>query len=220
MPKPKTRPVKAVKPVLHILCEGEKTEPNYLSSYIEAYCQANRRLQVIKIEKTKANTPVTLVNAAIKEKGKVPDGDVFWVVYDRESQQKHSDKLHADAYEKAQQKDIKLAISNVCFELWLLLHFQDSAAPYSSYDDLIKNSPLRAECKKRDLADYAKGNKQLFSELSQAEIAQARRRAEKINQASQATATSPQRPYQLNPYTDVHKLLAAIDDFIKTTAAG
>jgi hypothetical protein len=205
---------------LHILCEGEKTEPNYLSSYIEAYCQANRRLQVIKIEKTKANTPVTLVNAAIKEKGKVPDGDVFWVVYDRESQQKHSDKLHADAYEKAQQKDIKLAISNVCFELWLLLHFQDSAAPYSSYDDLIKNSPLRAECKKRDLADYAKGNKQLFSELSQAEIAQARRRAEKINQASQAAATSPQRPYQLNPYTDVHKLLAAIDDFIKTTAAG
>jgi hypothetical protein len=145
---------------------------------------------------------------------------VFWVVYDRESQQKHSDKLHADAYEKAQQKDINLAISNVCFELWLLLHFRDSTASYSSYDDLIKNSPLRADCKARGLADYDKGNKQLFGKLSEADITQARRRAEKINQASQAAATSPQRPYQRNPYTNVHELLAAIDDFIKTTAAG
>ncbi len=160
MPKKNNRPKKEIKPVLHIYCEGEKTEPNYLNGYIDKFFPTNRRLKVIKIEATKKNTPKQLVDEAVTAKiaaiKNSLDEDVFWVVYDRESEQKYTDALHALAYDKGQKHGISIAISNVCFEAWLLLHFQDTTASYSCYDDLRNNSVLRAECKIRGLIDYDK----------------------------------------------------------------
>ena len=53
MPKPRSAANKPVKPILHIFCEGEKTEPNYLNGYLGKFHPGNRRLNVIKVEKTK-----------------------------------------------------------------------------------------------------------------------------------------------------------------------
>ena len=220
MPKKKDRPYRDVKPVLHIYCEGEKTEPNYLNDYIAKYFPTNRLLKVVKIETTKKNTPKQLVDEAAAAKAAAKknslDDDVFWVVYDRESEQKYSDKLHAAAYDKAQKHAIYLAISNVCFEVWLLLHFHDTTAQFANFDDLKKNSTLRSECKKRGLLDYDKADKTIFSILTEDEIKQARSRAKKINKHTEECAdSSSTKPYQWNPYTDVYRLLDAIDEFAK-----
>jgi hypothetical protein len=216
MPKKRDNPKREVKPVLHIYCEGEKTEPNYLSGYIDKYFPSNRRLKVIKIESTKKNTPKQLIEEAVAAKKVAKrnslDDDTFWVVYDRESEQKYPDALHATAYDKAQKNSISLAISNVCFEAWLLLHFQDTTASYSCYDDLRDNSALRAECKTRGLPDYDKGNKVIFSIFKEDEINDARDRAIRINKHTESCADpSRTKPYQWSPYTDVYKLLDAID---------
>jgi hypothetical protein len=212
MPKNNDRPKKEVKPVLHIFCEGEKTEPNYLNGYIDKFYPTIRPL--IKIEPTKKNTPKELVTEALTFKKKSPDWDFFWVAYDRESEQKYTDNHHAQAYDKAQNNTISLAISNVCFEVWLLLHFQETTKPYSNYDDLRDNSKLRNYCKQRGLPDYDKGNKAIFGVLKENEIRDARIRANRINkQTEESAAPSRTKPYQWNPYTGVYKLLFAIDKF-------
>ena len=89
MPKKHSRPQRPVKPILRIFCEGKKTEPHYFNGYIGRKFPANSRLKVIRIEPTKKNTPKELVEEAVKTKKAALDGDVFWVVYDRESEQKY-----------------------------------------------------------------------------------------------------------------------------------
>ncbi len=213
MPKKRSNSNKDVKPVFHIFCEGE-TEEAYLRGYINKFYSGNRRLKVIQIEKTKKNKSIDLVEDAIKSQKNCPKGDIFWVVCDREDEKEYSDERHKIAYDKAKPKNISIAISNVCFEVWILLHFQATVKPFSIYDDLIKNSSLRDLCKKRGLDDYEKGNKQIFDIFKGKELDDARTRAERMNKDTQKNADSKwTMPYQWNPYTNVHELLDAIDQF-------
>lgn len=217
MPKPRGKKNLALKPVLHIFCEGKKTEPNYLYGYLITQYTGNRLLQVIKVEKTNKNTPIQLVEAAIALKGssEIPAHDEFWVVYDRESKAKYSDALHQEALNKANSQKIKIALSNVCFELWILLHFQDVSAPYTSFTNLMKESNLKAELKKVGIKNYEKADARVF-EIIKKYIPDARNRAEKMNRSTaNASHDNEERPHLLNPYTKVHELLDAIDLFAK-----
>ena len=203
MPKGRKENQQKLKPNLHIFCEGEKTEPNYLKGYIERKFPGTRLSPVIPTAK---NTPVQLVEEAIKVKNKSPDGDLFWVVFDREAENKYTDALHNEARNKAKVSGVKIAFSNVCFEVWILLHFQADIAAYTSYADLWKRSSLKTHIK-----GYDKGKKQKFSEEK---ISAARRNAKDLNKRTQDGADPSWRyPYQWNPYTDVYKLLDAIDKF-------
>lgn len=217
MPKPrKNRQEQKLKPVLRIYCEGAKTEPNYLQGYIDKFFPTNRRLKVVRIENTKKNTPKQLVDEAVLAKkvaNKSGLNDSFWVVYDRESEIKYSEELHRNAYKKAQRNDVAVVLSNVCFEVWLVLHFQETAAPYSCYDELRKSSLLRQEFRKRGISDYDKGEKTIFSLFSEQEVQNARARALQMNlQMEQSADPSRNSPYHMNPFTDVYKLLDKIDE--------
>ena len=57
MPKVRGYGSKKLKPVLHIFCEGEKTEPNYLNGYLQKNYSGNRLLKVVRVEKTADSTP-------------------------------------------------------------------------------------------------------------------------------------------------------------------
>ncbi len=217
MPKSRNnRLQKKLRPVLHIYCEGAKTEPNYLQGYLNKYFPTNRRLKVIKIEDTKKNTPKQLVDEAIKKKKQTDKdhlNDSFWLVYDREAESKYSDQLHQEAYNKAEKHNICIALSNVCFEVWLLLHFLQTTRPYSCYDELEREGILQREFNKKGIDGYHK-NSNIFHHLTDQEIQNARDRSQHINQQTeQSAAFSRCRPYQLNPYTDIYKLLDAVDEF-------
>ncbi len=217
MPKPRKKSYKKVEPVLHIYCEGEKTEPIYLKGYINKFHPGNRRYKIIEIEETKKNTPVQLVNEAVKRKKdhSTPDGDKFWVVYDRESTAKYSETLHRKAYDKAQSNSVDVALSNVCFEVWILLHLVDSNASYASCDDLLRKSPLKAELRKRGISNYDKADTKVFEVISD-NIDDARKRAKSLNQATlNSSYDTENSPYKLNPYTRVHELLDAIDELLR-----
>ncbi|MBQ0713039.1 MAG: RloB domain-containing protein [Porticoccus sp.] len=217
MPRPRRNASKKLRPVLHIFCEGEKTEPNYINGYLRKFHASNRLLKVIKVEKTDKNTPVQLVEEAIKlkEDKDTPALDFFWVVYDREAESKYSDTLHREALDKAQGKNIKVSLTTICFEVWLLLHFSDTAAPYSSCSDLLKNSSLNDELNKLGIKKYDKASNDIF-ELISDRIPDARVRAERMNDAIiKSSSHNKDHPYSLNPYTGVHLLLDAIDDFVE-----
>jgi RloB-like protein len=60
---------------------------------------------------------------AIEEEAEI---DEFWCVFDVEWPKNHPGLL--EAVQQAHANGIHLAISNPCFELWLILHFQDHTA--------------------------------------------------------------------------------------------
>jgi hypothetical protein len=213
---PKKRKPSQLKPLktLRIFCEGERTEPNYLKGYI-ATLDIRARKSVIEVEKTRKNTAIQLVEEAIdikKSSGSLPE-DEFWVVYDRESVGKYSDDLHAKARAKADKAGIRIALCNVCFEYWLLIHLADTDAPFGSYDDLIGNSVLRAEMKAQCGCDYDKSARSIF-DLLKPYLTDARARAKRLNAKGLESAEAGRdQPHHINPYVGVVDLLDAIDGF-------
>lgn len=200
------RPVRQLRPVLHIFCEGRKTEPNYIEHYKDLFCLAKRAS--IVVEKTDKTTPVQLVEEAVQKKASPSVGkdDEFWVVYDRESPAKYDEKFHQEARDKAVAAGINIALSNVCFEVWLLMHFQPTCAACNTCEELVGRKDFKAH-----FPDYEKGAECTYTAE---QIETARRNAEKMNvRTVNAADKSWVVPSMWNPYTDVHKLLAAIDAF-------
>lgn len=101
-----------------IVCEGEKTEPNYFISF-----EKELPIGTVKIEihGTGKNT-LSLVEYAIKKReSSVQKFDRVWVVFDKDN---FSDHDFNAAVSKGLTNNIKCAWSNEAFELWFLLHFQ------------------------------------------------------------------------------------------------
>ncbi|HBW3419865.1 TPA: RloB domain-containing protein [Klebsiella pneumoniae] len=168
---------------MHIFCEGTKTEPLYLQGYIDEF--ASEKAKVIHIPDIKYNTPIALVNAAIKHKesGYTSGDDEFWVVYDREAVSKYTHALHHEAWDLALANNINIALSNICFELWVLQHFAFKNTPYSSFDDLKKHSTLKKDLLSVGIKDYNKADATLYKKIRLG-IPNARQRAKALNKQS------------------------------------
>lgn len=212
MAKKRNRRAPQVTKKLRVFCEGEKTEPYYLKGYIRHF--RNDHKATIEIMDCTKNTPVQLVEAAIrcKNSNKSIEGDEFWVAYDREAVSKYTRRLHLEAWENARNNGINIALSNICFEFWLLLHFVDSSTSYSSFANLKKNSNLLTEVKNCCGQKYDKASAVLFEAIKE-NIQPARDRAIRINAAGLKGAGHKCEPFDINPYTDMPKLLDAIDRF-------
>jgi len=214
MPKSRKAKKRSPYPMFHIYCEGEKTEPNYIEDYIKRHCEGFRLIQVrrigydetVKIAKTNKTDPCSLVRMAIREKSVEPRGDEFWCVYDREAENKVPEKIHEDAWKMADQNGVKIALSNVCFEFWLLLHQQYTTAAYCSYDDLFKRSKLTAW-----YPNYEKGERRAYEDKDiKKAIANAKRLLADAEKSGRGDF-----PYRMNPFTNIHELIGAINDFFQ-----
>lgn len=88
----------------------------------------------------------------VRSKGQIQDGDEFWVMLDTDH---HVVGTHIrgtmTALKEARHKGFELAISNPCFELWLLLHHVDIPA------DTVFGKPADAEAMlRKTLGGYSK----------------------------------------------------------------
>lgn len=114
-----------------IVCEGEKTEPNYFKSLI-----GFRNSSVISVDIEGAGTgTVRLVKDAIDIKNSSFNKyDRVWTVFDKDSFNDFN-----DAISLANKNNINVAWSNEAFELWYVLHFQylDTAVTRKQYIDII-----------------------------------------------------------------------------------
>jgi len=104
-----------------IVCEGEKTEPNYFESFKQ---DLPRHVVQLDIYGEGANT-LSLIERAqcIRDSRKFGDYpfDQVWVVFDRDS----FDPADFDnAIHKAESDGMRCAWSNEAFELWYILHFE------------------------------------------------------------------------------------------------
>jgi hypothetical protein len=211
MPKKKGANKISVKPAFRIFCEGEKTEPAYIKAYINYFHSENRRL--IVVEDTKKNTPVQLVEVAVREKKLSDDNDIYWVVFDRESIAKYSNELHLKAIKNAKDNGIEIAFSNVCFEYWFLLHFAFTDAAYDCCDSLLRQSQLKKKLEEVGIEDYDKGFPFIFDKLKD-KIPDAFTHAARLKKTALATAEKGKdAPCYLNPYVDVHELFLDMKQF-------
>ncbi len=119
-----------------IVCEGEKTEPNYfegIKNQVDEKFVDKIDINVeLDIEGTGKNTE-SLVNYAIKKRSLSEKiyGNV-WVVFDKDN---FSDEQFTNTINKAGENEIRAAWSNESIELWFLLHFEylDSALSRHRY---------------------------------------------------------------------------------------
>lgn len=133
------------KELILIVCEGEKTEPNYFRKF---------RVSTSNVKVIGAGAlPDKVVERAIKEieDAKTNRKDKFehvWCVFDRDD---HPEKRIISALNLARKNGIKIAFSNECFELWYILHYQllNSSLHRSQYYPLLKKK-LGKSYKKND----------------------------------------------------------------------
>jgi hypothetical protein len=118
-----------------IVCEGEKTEPNYF----KAFPENPEVYDVIDIYGTGYNT-VSLVNEAIRLKNNAQNNKTpyieAWCVFDQDS---FPTEQFGRAISLAASNKIRCAYSIEAFELWYLLHFHyyDSALSREQYKEKL-----------------------------------------------------------------------------------
>lgn len=168
-----------------IVCEGEKTEPNYFRKFRVSTL-------TVDIHGIGANT-VSLVREAIKLRVK-SKYDQVWCVFDKDS---FPDGNFNEAIQVANANNVKVAYTNEAFELWYLLHFNyhDSATSRHHYGEML-TARLGSKYKKNDLDMYDK----IFNLQ-----ATAIKNAKKLLETYTAHA-----PACDNPSTTVHELVCEL----------
>jgi hypothetical protein len=184
------------KPRMLIVCEGEKTEPNYFIQFKESI----RDNLLVFIDGTGKNT-LSLVDYAIEQvEIAVQERENFnmvWVVFDRDS---FSTQDFNEAVSLAKRKKFNVAYSNEAFELWYLLHFDyiDSALSRYQYEKMLTE---------RLSFKYVKNSKDMFDKLLA-------RQETAIRNAERLLASYPNpNPETDNPSTTVHKLVIQLNGY-------
>lgn len=108
-----------------IATEGSKTEPRYFREMASQKYYPNSRVKVWILEKEDdtASSPKHVLRELDRYKDEfyVEEDDELWLVIDLDN---WGDGKIAQVASLCQQKNYKLAVSNPCFELWLLLHIR------------------------------------------------------------------------------------------------
>lgn len=144
---------KEVRVYFLIVCEGEKTEPNYFKSF-----KTNVKSFVYTIDTLgEGSNTKDLVKRTIKARDKSSQQyDSVWVVFDKDS---FSPDNFNGAIQLASHNDIKVGWSNEAFELWYLLHFQYRNT-YMSREDYKKaiekevNDKITAQSKSKKVKPF------------------------------------------------------------------
>jgi len=163
-----------------IYTQGEKTEPIYFRSF-----KKRGSAFTIKIIPHPVD-PKELVCYAVRDRKQAKHGCVLdvWCVFDKDDT---SDSNFNEAIEAAHKNRVRVAYSIECFELWLLLHYEDVTNPLTrdKYNE-------RLSCclgEKYDKTD----DKQIsgFRELQSDAIGRAKKLYEKMMRGKNYAAHNP-----------------------------
>ena len=167
-----------------IVCEGERTEPNYFRAF---------RVPGLVVEGV-ARQALQLVERAIALRSE-SEYDQVWCVFDR-------DDVPLDQFNEAlalaDRSGMHIAYSNQAFELWYLLHFH-------YYNSGITRQDYSGQLTKLLGRSYVKNSETMYDELLA-------RQENAIKHARNLLAThNPIQPAQNNPSTTVHMLVEALN---------
>jgi hypothetical protein len=120
-----------------IACEGRKTEYGYFNAIRQSMRLPTLRVLVVRPYGT---DPLTIVRTALNHKRERErertwtKKDSAWAVFDGDEHKLENLVNWNNAIQLAERNEIRLAISNPCFEFWYLLHFRDHSGNLSRID--------------------------------------------------------------------------------------
>ena len=122
-------PVRKPATIIIVVTEGEKTEPQYLQMFKRIHVQPHVRRSVFDLKVISGvGVPKTVVDRAIQERedlqGPLSREDSVWAMFDRDEHPGFK-----KAKDKARRKRVCLAVSNPCFEIWGIYHYEDCQGP-------------------------------------------------------------------------------------------
>jgi hypothetical protein len=181
-----------------IVCEGEKTEPEYFRAY-------RVMASVISVDvRGAAGDPMRVVQTAREEHDKAArlyqmrkPYDQIWCVFDRDDVPAHRFR---QAIDEAHRLGVRVAYSNQAFELWYLLHFHfvNTAMPRSDY--IAKLNSLLPD-------GYSKNSRTIYRNLQD-------KQETAIQFAAKLLALYPApNPERDDPSTTVHLLIKELNRF-------
>ena len=189
---------------LLIVCEGEKTEPQYLCEIQQAYRLATAHVQVLHSQfGTEPQQVLDYALAVFKDgdraRGVHPKSfDRIVVVFDRDEHKSYHAALAQAAAQSGKLKNdngvavpLEAVASVPCFELWLLLHFEEALAPLHRHEAM--------ERLKVHLPGYEKGGGGHW-QATQARLGDATTRAQRLAEGTNAFDGT-------QPYTAMHELV-------------
>lgn len=197
-----------------IVCEGEKTEPNYFKSLKEDLPRGVLEVCRFEIEGTGFNTD-SLVKGAMTLRDEWQEKtnrtiDKLWVVFDRDSFMPQSFnaaiQMCINNNRDKKKKPIDAIWTNEAFELWYLLHFEyyNTGISRKQYQEKIEQN-----FKNKGLKNYKykKNSTEMYSLLEKyASITTAIKNAANLEKSY----NGQQNYAEQNPCTMVHKLVAEL----------
>lgn len=188
-------------PFIKIVCEGKKTEPNYFNGWLKAkgFKLPNPAF------KARNHSPIGVAKEArdwykAALKLKIPADQIhIWAVFDCDG--------HAgipEAFDLLSHFPIRIAYSSICFEFWVLLHYQRTSRQFQDCDEVIKYIQDHHD------ENYAKANDH-FDRLKD-KIPTAIANAEWLTNTHWEFDEG--QIWHRNPHTDVFKIIQTIESII------
>lgn len=181
--------------VIRVHTEGRVTEPKYLEQLARRH---RNRIRIVLGES--GAVPMTLVDQACRDvddnrsrRRGDPLYDEIWCVFDVDE---HPNVR--GAFDRAKQKRVRLAISNPCFELWLVLHFRDQTAHIDRHD-------AQRLAKRHGIMEGKAVSPEVFDQLENG-YEDAKRRARMLDQKHEGDGSPPRS----NPSTGMWRLVDSI----------
>jgi hypothetical protein len=192
-----------------IVTEGTETEVNYFKNIkriIESSFNNNIIVEKVALDvQGTARSTKVLVNEAIKKRSLKTYSEV-WVVFDKDD-----NKDFDEAIALAKKESLNVAWSNECFELWLLLHFQNLKSAIGRDDYYSK---LTAHFKNKNIngGKYDKNIYNIFDITSEYVDVAIKRSNDLLEDYKNANIISPTK---MNPGTKVQDLVSELIQYIK-----
>jgi hypothetical protein len=175
--------------VFLIVCEGEKTEPNYFKSF-------RVPSDVAHVVGAGAETLAVVEEAA--RLSELDSYDQVWCVFDRDSAP--AERFNR-ALTLARRRGFHVAYSNEAFELWYLLHFHFLNTGISRRDYIQRLQPLIA-------GGYQKNDPDIYAKLHE-------RQDDAIRNATRLLSEYPNpNPERDKPSTTVHLLVQELNRYL------
>ena len=188
-----------------IVCEGEKTEPNYFQELVDFYKLNSAN---VEIDGSCGSSPKSVLERAeylaSSEKTKGDAYDRVYCVFDKDSHETYCETIKK--IDNKRPVDIFYAVVSVpCFEYWILLHFNYTTKPFhqtgksSVADEVIKDL-------KKYMPRYSKGDSNVFRQLvDQLDFAKSN---------SRRALESAKQNHTDNPSTNIHELVDYLQNLI------
>lgn len=185
-----------------IVCEGEKTEPNYFKKF--------------NIDQTKALVDVvgigfvslSLVQEALKMQEAAQKKDIsyhqIWCVFDRDQGTNTKENFN-DAVQKDGKKGIRCVYSNECIELWYWLHFCYCDTAFTA-DNYVEKLDKKLKQK------YEKNATGMYEELLSLQPVAIRNAKKLLDKHSERDGRLD--PWNQNPSTTVFMLVEELNKYL------